>query len=196
MRDNLAGMSALIAGKYELVAPVGEGGMASVWRGLVHGAAGFTKLVAIKRVRPDLAAERNFTLRFFVEEARVVSALQHLEHRASLRLRSRRSRRVLHRDGVGRRPRHVRLGARTHVQHGLRSPWHLVTGIMIERCCLRRDLRARAHRRVRPQPGAGDPLRDINPANILLGASGHVKLADFGLARAMDRVSMTTSPAW
>jgi serine/threonine-protein kinase len=33
--------------------------------------------------------------------------------------------------------------------------------------------------------------RDVSPSNILLGTNGTVKLTDFGLARAMDRASMT-----
>ena len=65
-----------VAGKYELVAPLGEGGMANVWRGLTHGAAGFTRKVAIKRVLPKLAKDTAFAA-MFVEEARVVSELQH-----------------------------------------------------------------------------------------------------------------------
>src|ERR1700761_167030 len=65
-----------IADKYELLEPVGEGGMAKVWRGVTHGAAGFTCPVAVKRVLPNLAADAGFVA-MFVEEARVVSELQH-----------------------------------------------------------------------------------------------------------------------
>jgi serine/threonine-protein kinase len=179
-------MSALIAGKYELVAPVGEGGMASVWRGLVHGAAGFTKLVAVKRVRPDLAVEQSFTA-MFVEEARVVSALQHPNIVQVFDFdRDDRGAYFIVMEWVD----GLDLGqwVRAHVDNGLRTPWHLVTGIVIG------VLRAvvAAHERIDEYDQPAPVIhRDINPANILLGSSGHVKLADFGLARAMDRVSMT-----
>jgi len=62
----------MIGNKYELVAPLGEGGMASVYRGLTHGAAGFSCKVAIKRVLPNLAENAAFVA-MFVEEARVAS---------------------------------------------------------------------------------------------------------------------------
>src|SRR4249920_3492854 len=65
-----------IGGKYELIAPAGQGGMANVWRGVLHGAAGFNKPVAIKRVHNSLAQDPTFAA-MFVEEARVVSSLQH-----------------------------------------------------------------------------------------------------------------------
>ena len=174
-----------VAGKYELVAPLGEGGMANVWRGLTHGAAGFTRKVAIKRVLPKLAKDTNFAA-MFVEEARVVSELQHpnivqvhdfdqdaegryfivMEWIEGLDLDDW----VTTYDGVG------------------PTPWPLAAAIGIE---VLRALSA-AHERT---DEAGNPApvihRDVNPANILLGVTGTVKLADFGLARAMDRASMT-----
>jgi len=36
--------------------------------------------------------------------------------------------------------------------------------------------------------------RDVSPHNVLLGTSGVVKLSDFGLARARDRVASLTAP--
>ena len=44
----------LIAGKYELLDRAGEGGMAVVWRGVMHGAAGFSRPVALKQMKPEL----------------------------------------------------------------------------------------------------------------------------------------------
>jgi len=36
--------------------------------------------------------------------------------------------------------------------------------------------------------------RDISPHNVLLGVNGGVKLSDFGLARARDRIASLTAP--
>jgi serine/threonine-protein kinase len=180
------GEPGLIAGKYELVGPVGQGGMASVWQGLVHGAAGFTKLVAIKRVRSEMAEDPNFTA-MFVEEARVVSSLQHPNIVQVFDFDRDESGAYFivmeWIDGLD-----MEGWVRAHTMGASRVPWHLVTGIVVE---VLRAVSA-AHERL-DENGRPAPVihRDINPANILIGVSGHVKLADFGLARATDRAAMT-----
>src|ERR1041384_4961555 len=66
----------MLGGKYEVVEPVGRGGMASVWLGYTHGEAGFRRKVAIKRVLTQLHSDERFEA-MFVEEARVVADLNH-----------------------------------------------------------------------------------------------------------------------
>ncbi|MEM9189166.1 MAG: serine/threonine-protein kinase [Myxococcota bacterium] len=175
-----------IAGKYELVEPVGEGGMASVWKGLTHGAAGFTRTVAIKRVLPSLSGDTKFAA-LFVEEARVVSDLQHPN---IVQIHD------FDQDELGSYfivmewvegidlARYVRSYNRV----GDTTPWPYVAAVGIE------VLRAltHAHERITAEGELAPVIhRDVTPSNILLGTNGIVKLADFGLARAMDRVSMT-----
>ena len=176
-----------IARKYELVAPAGTGGMANVWRGLTHGAAGFTRKVAIKRVLPALASDEQFTA-MFVEEARVVSELQHpnivqvhdFDHDDEGRY-------FIVMEWIEGIDLHGWLRGFGLVQQ--RTPWHLVAAIGIE---VLRALGA-AHGRV-DEKGQPAPVihRDVNPANILLGVNGIVKLTDFGLARRSERPRMTS----
>src|SRR5262245_57693750 len=68
--------SPLLKGKYELVRLAGVGGMAEVFRAVAHGAAGFRRHVAVKRVLEELSTNPEF-IAMFVEEARVGSELDH-----------------------------------------------------------------------------------------------------------------------
>ena len=47
-------------GKYLLLDRVNIGGMAEVWRGKSFGAGGFERLVAIKRILPNIAEDEEF----------------------------------------------------------------------------------------------------------------------------------------
>ncbi len=176
----------LIAGRYELHEPAGEGGMAVVWRGVIRGAGQFARSVAVKRIHAGKGADQHF-VRLFEEEARVGAGLHHpnivqildfgvdddgdyylvMEWIEGLDLHQ----------WVRSYPRAFEL-----------TPWPLVTAIAME---VLRGLGA-AHERV-TDDGELSPVihRDVSPSNVLLGTNGTVKLTDFGLARAMDRASMT-----
>jgi eukaryotic-like serine/threonine-protein kinase len=176
----------VIAGRYELLEPAGEGGMAIVWRALTRGAGQFARPVAVKRIHAAKGADQSF-VRLFEEEARVGAGLAHpnvvqiidfgvdddgdyylvMEWVDGLDLHQ----------WVRSYPRAI------HV-----TPWPLVTAIGIE---VLRGLAA-AHERLDAE-GQIMPIyhRDVSPSNVLLGTNGTVKLTDFGLARAMDRASMT-----
>lgn len=167
---------------YELLKIVGQGGMAVVWK--ARAADG--ELVAIKRLNPSLERDPVF-VKLFVEEARATATLRH-RHIVALR-------------GQG----EVRPGQHYLVLqwvHGVDlahfvdwhyaderpTPWRLVARIGAH---VLRGLSA-AHERL-DESGALSPVyhRDISPGNVLLDAAGIARLADFGVARAMDRASMT-----
>lgn len=180
---------AIIDGKYELVELAGEGGMASVWKAAVRGAAGFSRTVAIKKIKPEFRAIRNYT-DMFIEEARVGAELAHpnivqvydfcADPQGSYYI-------------VMEWVEGMDLGSlvKAYRDGGGHMPWPFVVAAGIATL---RGLGA-AHERRRPD-GTPAPIvhRDVSPHNILVSTNGAVKLTDFGLARARDRVFSLTAP--
>ncbi|MDB4952895.1 MAG: serine/threonine protein kinase [Myxococcales bacterium] len=178
----------LIDGKYQLVKVAGEGGMATVYRAVQKGAAGFQRTVAIKHIKPEFRAIKNY-IDMFIEEARVGSELQHPNIVQVHDFVSQDNSYYLVMEWV----EGIDLGAfiKLHRDAGQVVPWALAAAIGIGTL---RGLSA-AHTRVAPD-GTPAPIihRDVSPHNVLLGINGVVKLSDFGLARARDRVASLTAP--
>ncbi len=175
----------IIAGRYELLEVAGTGGMAAVWRGVAREGTR-TRPVAIKRILVDIARDPT-VVALFQEEARVGRQLNHPNIVQVL---------DYGKDEAGAsylvmewvegmdffdymRSFH---GARVHV------PWQAAAAIGYQTL---RGLVA-AHERV-DETGRRRPVihRDLTPSNMLVGIDGIVKVADFGLARATDRATMT-----
>ena len=183
-------MTELLGGKYEVIELAGEGGMAKVYRGQTHGAAGFTRPVAIKRVLAPLNQDPEF-LKMFVEEARVVSELEH-PNIAQIHDfdRDRAGEYYLVLEWVdGLTLEDWRDAYRARGKH---APWPLVAAVGIEMLSALHAAHARRDARGRAAPVFH---RDVTPQNVMLSSCGVVKLTDFGLARAMDRGS-TTRPGF
>lgn len=178
----------LIDGKYELVSLAGEGGMASVYKAVVRGAAGFQRPVAVKHIKPEYRALKNY-IDMFIEEARVGSELAHPNIVQVHDFCSELGSYYLIMEWV----EGIDLGAliKVHRDQVRDMPWPVVATIGIGTL---RGLGA-AHDRVAPD-GTPAPVihRDISPHNVLLGVNGAIKLTDFGLARARDRAASLTAP--
>src|SRR5215510_13199092 len=178
----------IVGGRYELLEVAGRGGMADVWRGRVRGDSGFVRDVAIKQMHQNLVIQPQYVA-MFVEEARVGSLLQSpnisevhdfVHDRGNYYM-------VLEWiDGVD-------LGSwiKWHVAQGVQTRWELVAAVAVG---VLRGLAA-AHERVGPD-GSSLPIvhRDVSPHNVLLTTRGMVKVIDFGLAFAPDRLQETTEP--
>ena len=63
-------------GRYELLYPYAQGGMATVWLARVQGKHGFEKLVAVKTILPHLASDKGFR-DMFLDEASIASRIRH-----------------------------------------------------------------------------------------------------------------------
>ncbi len=176
----------VLAGKYELIRQVGKGGMAVVWRARQRGAAGFSRVVAVKRMLIDLASDPA-SAELFIEEARVGAQLAHpnivevldfgQDEEGGYYL-------VLDWvDGID-----LLDYMRSFHQAKRHMPWQAVAAVATQALL---GLMA-AHERV-DDDGAPRPVihRDVTPSNVMLGKNGIVKLADFGLARAADRLTRT-----
>jgi serine/threonine-protein kinase len=180
-----------IASKYELLERAGEGGMAVVWKGLMHGAAGFTRPVAMKQIKPELRHDDR-QVAMFVEEARLGSCLLHPNIAQVLDF-------VDDEQGaywlVTEWVEGLDLGSllRYYRSRQERIPWPLAAQVGVGAL---RGLTA-AHDR-HTADGTPVPIvhRDVSPQNLLLGIGGAVKLSDFGLARARDRTHVLTIPGF
>ncbi len=178
----------LIDGKYHLVEVAGEGGMATVYKAMVKGAAGFQRAVAVKHIRPEFRALKNY-IDMFIEEARVGSELAHPNIVQVHDFCSEDGSYYLVMEWV----EGIDLGTLIKVYRDQKRqvPWSLAVAVGIGTL---RGLGA-AHDRIAPD-GTPAPVihRDVSPHNVMLGINGQVKLSDFGLARARDRAASLTAP--
>src|SRR3954468_9333974 len=63
-------------GRYELITPLGRGGMATVYLARMHGTAGVNRLCALKVVRNELLADPQLGT-MFLDEARLAARIRH-----------------------------------------------------------------------------------------------------------------------
>lgn len=172
---------------YEIVAPLKAGGMAALYLGRRSGAAGFAKHVAIKVVHSHLAADQSF-VEMFLDEARLSARIEH--------------------------PNCV------HVHDlGESEGMYFLVMEYVQGCALsqfmttlaEKDLKLSvpmsvfvasgvaaglhaAHELTDDQgEGLGVVHRDVSPQNVLVAYKGHVKLIDFGIAKARGRMQQTAA---
>ena len=166
------------AGSFRLVRKIAQGGMATVYEAEQLGPAGFAKRVALKVIHPQYAKEKTW-LQLFIDEAKLSANLVHgnivqiyqlgevdgqyfiaMEYIQGPTLRNMID-------------RHRELDRLIPVT---------VAAYIASRVCRALDF---AHNFVGPDGRRLDIVhRDVSPGNIMSTWDGHIKLADFGIAKA------------
>ncbi len=160
--------------------------MADIYTAVLHGAEGFRRIYVIKRLRPELARSR-VAVEQFIDEAKLGSMLVHSnivpvfdfgkvgdEYFMAQEY-------IIGRDLGRLLQRHVETTGRPL---GDKLMFYIAHEVL--------DALGYAH----AQPDvSGRPLgivhRDVSPGNIMLTVRGEVKLFDFGIVKATQRVSRT-----
>ncbi|MGW5047688.1 Stk1 family PASTA domain-containing Ser/Thr kinase [Streptomyces griseoluteus] len=169
LSDPLLGQ--VLDGRYRVEARIAVGGMATVYRALD---VRLDRVLALKVMHPALAADGAFVDRF-IREARSVARLSH--------------------------PNVVQV-----FDQGTDGGYVYLAMEYVAGCTLRDVLRERGALRPRAALDIVEPVlaalgaahragfvhRDMKPENVLIGDDGRVKVADFGLVRAVDTVTSTT----
>jgi len=172
-------------GRYELLTPIANGGMASVWLGLLHGDLGFQKLVAIKTILAAHAREPQFRA-MFVDEARIASQIDHPSVARVIDMGVEQG--VIYQvlEWVDGDP--VSTLHRSAARRGQLLSAKVALHIIAEVCA---GLHA-AHELKSGGRPQGVVHRDVSPQNILVSAAGSVKLIDFGIVAAQNRLTEKT----
>ena len=172
-------------GKYYLLERINVGGMAEVFRAKAYGVEGFERLIAVKRILPSIAEDKEF-IRMFIDEAKIAVQLNHANIAQIFDL------------GMVDGSYYIAL---EHI-HGrdLRAIFDRCRGrgdpmpisqacFVVMKICEGLDY---AHNK---RDSAGDELnlihRDVSPQNMLVSFEGEVKLIDFGIAKAAGTGSKT-----
>jgi hypothetical protein len=173
-------------GRYQLLRKIAVGGMAEIYLARVSGAGGFEKNVVVKRILPQLAeSDEVFTM--FLDEARIAATLQHPN--------------LVDIYDAGQEDREYFIA----MEHLDGADLHTVARVLRERrtsmplqhaVFIATSVAAGLHYAHEKLGLDGRPLRivhrDVTPQNVFLTRDGGVKLVDFGIAKATNRVSTTT----
>ncbi len=173
-------------GRYELHGVFASGGMARVHFGRLEGAAGFRRIVAIKRLHPAYARDPAFRA-MLTDEARLVASVRHANVAAIVDVIDEDEELSLVLEYVTGESL-ARLAAESR-ERGVPIPPAIAVSLAVG---ILRGLHA-AHEATE---SSGAPLglvhRDVSPHNVVVGVDGVPRVLDFGVAKALGRVQSTS----
>ena len=164
-------------GRYELLVPIAQGGMAVVWAARMKGTRGFQKIVAVKTMLPEISQDPQFE-EMFLAEAGLASRIRHPHVCEILDLGEQDGLIYIVMEWIDGEP--LSQLSRAARQKGG------VPMLVAMRLCLNAALGLHAAHELQEETGelVGLVHRDVSPQNILVTYDGVVKIVDFGVAKA------------
>jgi eukaryotic-like serine/threonine-protein kinase len=180
-------VSKRLFGRFELLIEMGRGGMATLYLARIQGPQQFEKLLAIKRIHDHLSYEVDF-VNMFQDEARIAALIHHPNVATLFDMGQIDDSYFIAMEYVHGQTLTDILKAAT--RHRDRFPWPVAARIVA-------NTAAGLHAAHTLRTTTGDPLdvvhRDVSPQNILISYDGHIKVVDFGIAYAAQRLHSTAS---
>jgi eukaryotic-like serine/threonine-protein kinase len=171
--------------RYELMGEIASGGMATVYLARLTGMGGFQRFVAMKRLHPHLASEKEF-VEMFLDEARIAARIHHPNVVPILEVGASHVGYYLVMEYIE-GDTLARLLARA-ASTGKRLPAPIALRIAI-------DMLSGLHAAHELHDDQNQPVhlvhRDVSPQNVLVGQDGIARITDFGVARAASRLTAT-----
>jgi len=171
--------------RYELMGEIASGGMATVYLARLTGMGGFQRFVAMKRLHPHLASEKEF-VEMFLDEARIAARIHHPNVVPILEVGASQVGYYLVMEYIE-GDTLARMLARA-ASSGKKLPVSIALRIAI-------DMLSGLHAAHELHDDQNEPVnlvhRDVSPQNVLVGQDGIARITDFGVARAASRLTAT-----
>jgi hypothetical protein len=168
-------------GRYELLHPLGVGGMAEVFKARVSGAAGFRRDVVLKRLHAANDDDPEF-VNMFKDEARILGMLHHPNIVEALDFGEADDKLFLVLE-------HVEGPSLARVLRDRRGVSPSIVAYLGREICRALDYMHRFEDA--DGEGLGLVHRDVTPSNIVVTPTGTVKLLDFGIAKFVNAAQST-----
>jgi eukaryotic-like serine/threonine-protein kinase len=172
-------------GNYEILRRIAAGGMAEVFLAKQTGLGGFERLVCIKRILPHLGEQEDF-IKMFQDEARIAANLIHPNVAQIYDIGQINGAYYIAMEYV--RGEDLRRVYNQEVGRGRAMPTEPAAQIAMGGAAGLDYAHRQASIDGRP---LGIVHRDVSPQNILITYDGHVKLVDFGVAKAAGKMTET-----
>ncbi len=158
------------------------GGMAEVFRAHGNGADGFRKEVCIKRILPQFCEDEDF-VRMFKDEAKLAARLSHANIVQIFDFDQVDGSYFIAMEYVA--GKDLRTVIRVGFQKGQPPGIYRACTLVAEMC--------KGLHHAHQKDGLHLVHRDVSPHNVLVSMAGEVKVMDFGIAKATDRITRTST---